>query len=232
MVSMKKSVLKLFALFIPYLAFAEVKEIVWTELQVAETRTVISDDSAISFYYTREDEGYDLFVGVQFASEQTTFDSHGKWIFKKEGRVKLGLEGIFSNEKYSDISRRGNYFAGLYSDIRANDRISVGSDILFGYKSVDYIGLDIERKWKFDTMLDIFLAWNCLENGQLKFAIMTRDDFFYQNFGYIIYALSLRNDFDSRISLKVSYSIRSIDMMTISSYVDGWCAKFTMGYRL
>ncbi|MBQ0038986.1 MAG: hypothetical protein KBS64_00985 [Treponema sp.] len=221
-----------FCLMFSSAVVAENKDTIWYEYSRSDTRTVSSDCVAIASYFTREAENYDCSFGIQFAADQITFDVEGIWTFGQWGKFDLCARGISSIEKFSDISWRTNNFTGLNVRYNFAKNWYASTDFLVGFRSVDYIGLDMDAKFKGDLMMGFLLSWKDEEGRQASFSVSTRDRFFYPNFGYLVYALSYRHDYDSDISLSATLSMRGIDMMTLSSYVDGWALKVAMGIRL
>ena len=110
---MKEIVPLLFLFIFPLIAAAQTKNFLWTEYSFSDTRSVSSDEVALSAWLSRKTERNNGSVGVQFADEQITFDVNGIFLMKKWEHLSVSAEGISSIEKYSDISFRTNNFAGI-----------------------------------------------------------------------------------------------------------------------
>lgn len=211
--------------------FSEVRKTFWTEMQIAHTRTVCADETALTFYVTAEAEKYNLFSGIQFAEEQTTVDLHGSYVFHVTPAVEFSAMGIASVEKYSDVSWRTNNCAGIGTRLRFHENFSYGCNLLAGLKTVKYIDLSIRQKFRLDSLCSLYFGWNGGNGSQAELSLSSWDDFFYPNFGYLLYTVSYRYDHLDKASIKGEFSVRGIDNMTLSSYIDGWVAKITIGYR-
>ena len=229
---MKEIVPLLFLFIFPLIAAAQTKNFLWTEYSFSDTRSVSSDEVALSAWLSRKTERNNGSVGVQFADEQITFDVNGIFLMKKWEHLSVSAEGISSIEKYSDISFRTNNFAGILFHWDFKENFYAGTDVLCGIKTSTFFDLDLDTVWKFDTMLGFYAGWNNHNGRDVSLFIGSRDHFFYPNFGYIIYSLSYCYEVDSQLTMRSSIFVRGIDMMTVSSYVDGWGMKFSMGFRL
>lgn len=204
----------------------------WFDLRSSDGKSVISDEKALSSIYLYESEKHEALGGIQFATEKITLAGEYRYNFCTGTYGTVAVEGISSIEKYSDISIRTNNFLGVVCQFDFHRNFFVGCELLGGIKSVYYIDLDIPVKWKVDPLMAFNFGYRNSLGTKIQFSLSSRDTFNIPNFGYIYFNLGLRQDFSTGVSLKVDFSVRTIDLMTISSNIDGWSCSYGFGFRL
>lgn len=205
---------------------------IFFEYFTAKGKSVISDEAALSAYYLYESDQQEILGGVQSASERLTFSGEYRYFFCTGKYGTVAFEGVASIEKYSDISLRTNHFLGVACQYDFCRNFFIGCEFLTGVKSVKYFDLDIPVKWKFDPLMSFSFGYRNSMGSEIILKVSSRDTFYFPNFGYIFCGLGLRQDFKSGLSLKANVTMRAIDLMTISSNIDGWSGSFGFGFRL
>lgn len=237
----KKAISFLFFFLVPVaFGFSQVEESakdgaekrIFFEYFTAKGKSVISDEAALSALYLYESEQQEFLGGVQSASERLTFSGEYKYFFCTGKYGTVAFDGVASIEKYSDISLRTNSFFGVACQYDFSRNFFIGCEFLTGVKSVKYFDLDIPVKWKFDPLMSFTFGYRNSIGSKIVLRVSSRDTFYFPNFGYIFCGLGIRQDFKCGVSLKANVTMRTIDLMTISSNIDGWSASFGFGLRL
>lgn len=194
------------------------------------SRTITTEENALETIYSSSWSKGELSAGLQFSADCISFTNDMFcWIF--DFKNKFGVEVLSNATKFQDVSCRFSVYAGPRGVIVFNPRFSLGSSFLFGFKVSSFIDSDIDSLWKIEPSFSSWLDVNLTDNSLLTFSFSSRDFFYHPNFFAPVFALEFTNCFDSNLVLFTRIDVRSIDLLTVSSFIDGYSIRLGMGYR-
>lgn len=205
-------------------------QIVSVQYTSTYSRTITTEENALETIYSSSWDKGELSAGIQFSCDCASFTGNMfYWIF--DFKNKFGIEVLSNAIKFQDVSCRFSTYAGPRGVIVFNPRISMGSSFLFGFKVSHFIDSDIDSVWKIEPSFSSWVDFKLNENSLLTFSFSSRDFFYHPNFFAPVFAIEFTNCFESNIVLFSRIDVRSIDLLTISSFIDGYSIRLGVGYK-
>ena len=207
---------------------------VYTQLSVANTRSVNADAAAVEYYYHSVYKRFHASAGVQVAEKQNALWLRTGYDFYVNNGKSLGAILDAEFEKYDDISFRSHLSAGLSWNVYfERTDICIFGEVMFGRKSSRLIGFDdIDPLVTWNPVLNTTVAWNVNYDLTLYLSLKSSEEFYRPGFFAPIISTAATYRIAERTRVTGYVGIRGLDLCILSSYVDSFVFKIGLGVDL
>ncbi|MCQ2610357.1 MAG: hypothetical protein MJ169_01285 [Treponema sp.] len=198
----------------------------------AVTRTPSADSVSVDFMADVNWRNLEVTAGIEGAAGQAAFMAQGRYWFLSGKAGRLAPFMVFEFDQYKNISFRTNTFLGIQGELNLGSWGAFGMQLGGGLKTSTMTGLSGLSVINWDVLLKLYLDWNIRPQTKLEFSIASYEDFRYPMFMAPVFGIEFYNWFNSGFMLGAEIQMRTIDLFTLSSYVDGVAFKIAGGIRL